>query len=75
MINGILTALNDKVKAGGIFCDLYKAFDCLDHKILIEKMKFYGTEGKFNFLIQSYLIGRFQRVILGNSNDNSNLSK
>ena len=75
MINSILTALNDKVKVGGIFCDLRKPFNCLDHKILIKKMKFYRIEGKFNSLIQSYLTGRFQMVTLGNSNDNSNLSK
>ena len=51
MVNGILTALNDKVKVGGIFCDLQKASDYLDHKILIEKMKFYRIEEKFNSLI------------------------
>ena len=67
--------MNDKVKVGGIFCDLHKAFDFLDHKILMAKMKFHGIEGKFNSLIQSYLTGRFQRVIVGNSNDNINFLK
>ena len=32
---------------GGIFCDLHKAFDCINHTMLIEKMKFYGVSGKF----------------------------
>jgi len=55
MINSILTALNDKFKVGGIFCDLQKAFDCLNHKILLDKMKFYGIHGKFYALIESNL--------------------
>jgi hypothetical protein len=31
MTNKILTAMNNKSKAGGIFCDLVRAFDCVNH--------------------------------------------
>ena len=47
LINGILTAMNNNQLVGGIFCDLQKAFDCVNHKILLEKLEFYGVEGKF----------------------------
>jgi len=67
MINGILKALNDKLMVWGIFCDLQKASDCVNHDILMEKLELYGIQGKFSYLIKSYLTGRFQRLIIGNS--------
>ena len=48
-----------------IFIDLSKAFDTLDHKILIHKLKYYGVDGKALALCQSYLSNLFQYVQLG----------
>jgi len=47
-------ALNNKLLVGGIFCDLRKAFDCVDHEILLAKMYQYGIIGKSHKLITSY---------------------
>ena len=74
LINNILNAMNNNLKIGGIFCKLQKAFDCLNHKMLLDKVEFYGIEGKFKTLIESYLTCRYQKVILNNNaNTNSSL--
>jgi len=64
LINKTLEALNNKLLVGGIFCDLRKAFDCVDHEILLTKMYNYGISGKELKLITSYLQDRNQRVII-----------
>jgi len=66
--------MNNNQMVGDIFCDLQKAFDCVNHKILLEKLEFYGVEGKFKILIESYLTGRYQRVTLNNIANNNNSS-
>lgn len=62
LINETLNALNSKSVVGGIFFDLQKAFDCLNHSILLSKLQFYGVNGKANTWFESYLKNRYMRV-------------
>ncbi len=45
-----------------IFLDLSKAFDPLDHKILLEKLKYYGIIGVVYRLMESFITNRKQYV-------------
>jgi hypothetical protein len=66
LLNEILVAVNNKLIVGGIFCDLEKAFDCVNHDMLLNKLEYYGIVGIFNKLIKSYLNNRYQKVVLDN---------
>lgn len=57
-INKIQRALNDQMVATGLFMDLSKAFDTVDHTILLYKLEQIGLRGTPLNLITSYLNGR-----------------
>ena len=64
----ILKAFNKKMHVGGIFCDLAKAFDCVNHDILLAKLNFYGLQGTALDLFKSYLANRKQKVQIQTEN-------
>jgi hypothetical protein len=64
LTNHILSQINKKSSVCGIFCDLTKAFDTVNHDILMTKLQYYGIVGKFGELIKPYLNNRYQRVII-----------
>ena len=57
-INHIQEALREKQHVLGIFIDLSKAFDRIDHKILLHKLHHYGVRGNAHYLFESYLSNR-----------------
>ncbi len=50
-----------------IFLNLSKAFDTLDHQILIKKLEYYGLNGLSIKLLESYLLNRKQYVEIDDS--------
>ena len=50
----------------GIFIDLSKAFDTVNHDILLDKLDNYGIRGKALSLFRSYLSGRKQYTVIEN---------
>ncbi|MCH2406071.1 MAG: reverse transcriptase family protein, partial [Nitrosopumilus sp.] len=71
----IRQALDNKKIACGIFVDLQKAFDTVNHKILIQKLAHYGIRGIANEWFSSYLSNRSQFVsILGFESDTKNIN-
>ena len=52
----------------GVFVDIKKAFDTVDHNILLEKLNYYGVRGVSKDLFCSYLDNRKQYVTLNGSN-------
>ena len=61
----IYKALNNKHVTHSIFIDFSKAFDTVDHKILLGKLHSYGFRGVSLKLIQSYLCNRIHVTKIG----------
>ena len=59
--------LDNKHHSLGIFLDLSKAFDTLNHDILLHKLNMYGIRGLANSWIQNNLSNRKQYVVYNNS--------
>ena len=53
--------------AGALLTDLSKAFDCIDHELLIAKLHAYGFDNDALKFIYSYLKGRKQRTKINSS--------
>ena len=53
-----------------LLMDLSKAYDCLDHELIITKLRSYGFDIKSILLIYSYLKNRKQRVKVGQALSN-----
>ena len=63
----ILHALDKKQIAMLLLIDFSKAFDMVDHQILLNKLEHYGIRGIAVKLFESYLKGRQQSVTINNA--------
>ena len=65
--NFILDEMSRGNEVDTIYVDYAKAFDKVDHGILLEKLKLYGINGKYHAWLTSFLKGRKQFVYLNNA--------
>jgi hypothetical protein len=61
--------LNNKFTIGGIFCDLEIALNFVDQN----KLQYYGITASLCTLIQSYLTGRYQHVVINSKISTHNI--
>ena len=59
----------------GVFIKISKAFDTIDHEILLHKLSNCGIRGNSHDIVQSYLSDRYQRVKIDNQNSEDLLVK
>ena len=68
LVDQIRNSFESKQYTLGVFVDLSKAFDTVNHKILISKLENYGIRGKTLLWFISYLTNRTQFIKYNNLN-------
>ena len=66
-MNKVANAVDCQKYLAGIFLDLSKAFDTLNHEILLSKLEACGITGSAHQWITNYFCNRIQFVQIGNS--------
>ena len=70
MVDEWRKALDEDKLVGSIMLDLSKAFDSVDHGIVLRKLDRYGVRGDELMWFRGYLDGRRQRVCVGEAKSN-----
>ena len=66
IVNTILQNIDNGKFSCGVFIDLKKAFDAVNHEILLAKLENYGVRGVINYWFRSYLTDPKQNTEVNN---------
>ena len=75
IIQKIQDAIQNNKFSIGVFIDLQKAFDTVNHSILLEKLNHYGISGISNTWFKSYLTERQQFVSIDGENSDLTITE
>ncbi|CAB4013121.1 Hypothetical predicted protein, partial [Paramuricea clavata] len=64
VLHSVGQCLDKNIQSDIIYLDFAKAFDSVDHQILLRKLKSYGVTGRLLDWFRDYLSGRTQRVVV-----------
>ena len=70
MVDNLLSNISLHEFTGIIFADFAKAFDVIDHSLLLGKLELYRLPPMFLRLMSSFLLNRKQLVSIDNSSSN-----
>ena len=71
IVEKIRNSIENKMYGCGIFIDIKKAFDTVDHTILLNKLEYYGIIGTSLKWFTSYLSNRTQYVSINNTSSDT----
>jgi hypothetical protein len=60
--DSVVKSINQKMYVGGIFCELSKAFDCMNHEMFLAELHFFGIRGVSEGCFRSYVTSTRQKV-------------
>ena len=66
LVNKVTDSIANKKPTLGIFLDLFKTFDTIDHNVLLAKLHYNGVKGIALDWLRSYLSKRSQQVVCSN---------
>lgn len=75
LVNELRSNLDKNHKVSAIFIDLSKAFDTINHQLLLNKLQNIGCRGKILELLKSYFTDRCQIVKIGSTESSHQLLK
>ena len=75
LTESISNYIDSKQHCAGVFIDLKKAFDTVNHKLLVENLSFYWVRGVANAWLENYLMNIKQYVVVDNQASSMQLIK